>query len=719
MNARHLRCAGLVLAIAAAPVIALYASSASKAETTGATAGSKKSARAKVTKKRVTKAHPLKIPNSAFEALAWHEIKGWIEDDHGEAFSAFLASCKPILRTSEKGRAQRGETYNALFDVCGRAVAALPIDEAGARHFFEQNFRPIKLTASGETDGFFTGYYEPVVEGARWPSDIYTMPLYSRPPNLVTQRLRRSGGKSKAGKRTVKSATAPYYDRTQIEEGALAGRGLEIVWLKDPIDAFFAEIQGSVRVRLEDGKVIRLNYADKNGHPYFAVGSVLIQRGIVTREEISMQKIREFMEKNPDEGKALRRMNRSYVFFRETDLGEHDEAIGAQGISLTAARSIAVDRKIHTYGMPVFVNALLPIVSEKPDTWFRRLMIAQDTGGAIIGPARADIYLGAGDEAARAAGRFKHPGQFVMLIPNELDPENEALGMPLPQPRPKVEESSLVAIFNRPQAKPEEKPEPAPAAAAALPATAAPMPKPDPRSKADTRSQSAARGESKPDAAPKPVAKPAAAPAAKPQLAAQPKLDASSAKPSAKPAESKSTESKPVPGKPDTAAKPRAATGNGNPFPKPISAAPAKPAPKPAAKPSEKASSWPQTGAARDGGFPRTTLHSGTASRDPRVRCARARASWRRLSRRLSCPSRHGHPKSLRPRLWSRSRRHRRRRGRPQSRRSTARRNRRSHVAATRSMRGSICTAIPRRRRMTRSCASCAGRRRKAAVWCW
>src|SRR5690606_15001564 len=198
----------------------------------------------------------------------------------------------------------------------------------------------------------------PVVEGARWPSDIYTTPLYRRPPDLVTQRLRRSGGKGKAGKRTVKRATAPYYDRAQIEDGAIAGRGLEIVWLKDPIDAFFAEIQGSVRVRLEDGKVIRLNYADKNGHPYFAVGAVLVQRGIVPREEMSMQKIREFMEKNPEEGKELRRMNKSYVFFRETDLGEHDEAIGAQGISLTAARSIAVDRKIHTYGMPVFVNAL-------------------------------------------------------------------------------------------------------------------------------------------------------------------------------------------------------------------------------------------------------------------------------------------------------------------------------------------------------------------------
>ena len=605
-NARRLRCAGLALAIAAVPVLALPVSSATRAETTGAASTKKKT---KVVKKRVTKSHPLKIPNSEFEGLAWHEIKGWIEDDHAEAFSAFLASCKPILRSSEKARASRGETYSALFTVCGRAVGAVPLDQLGARHFFEQNFRPIRLTAQGEPQGFFTGYYEPVVEGARWPSDIYTTPLYARPPNLVTQRLRRSSAKGKAGKRTVKRSSAPYYDRTQIEDGAIAGRDLEIVWLKDPIDGFFAEIQGSVRVRLEDGKVVRLNYADKNGHPYFAVGSVLVQRGLVTREEISMQKIREFMEKNPEEGKELRRMNKSYVFFRETDLGEHDEAIGAQGISLTAARSIAVDRKIHTYGMPVFVNALLPIASEKPDIWFRRLMVAQDTGGAIIGPARADIYLGAGDEAARAAGRFKHPGQFVMLIPNELDGDDEALGMPLPQPRPK--DTSLIASVT-PQAKPDEKPAAAVSPAAAVPAAAAPTPKPDPRS----RPESTARNDPMP--APKPAPKTDAAPRieAKPQAPPQTAVSDSNpeVKPGSKPAskaesktESKSgakplTTAKPAPdpaAKPQTgaaaqpkldasSAKPRTpAPKNGNPFPKPISASPsATPAAKPASKPS-------------------------------------------------------------------------------------------------------------------------------------
>jgi len=573
----------LALAIAATPIAVAEYSFASQAETQIAAAKKKQQAKPRAKKKAPAKAHPLKIPNSQFEALAWHEIKGWIEDDHAEAFSAFLASCRPILRSSAKARAERGEAYRALFEVCGRAVAAVPLDEAGARAFFEQNFRPIRLTAAGESDGFFTGYYEPVVEGSRWPSDIYTTPLYKRPPNLVTQRLRRSGAKGKAGKRTVKRATAPYYDRAQIEDGALAGRDLEIVWLKDPIDGFFAEIQGSVRVRLEDGKVIRLNYADKNGHPYFAVGSVLVQRGIVPREEMSMQKIREFMEKNPEEGRELRRMNRSYVFFRETDLGEHDEAIGAQGISLSAARSLAVDRRIHTYGMPVFVNALLPITSEKPDTWFRRLLIAQDTGGAIVGPARGDIYLGAGEEAARAAGRFKHNGQFVMLIPNELDPDNEALGMPLPQPRPK--DLGLVASAAPSQPATEQKPATAAAPAPVTPAEAAPAPRPDPRQKPQTAARSdpkpqiqqQAQPQAKPAAparaavepSPKAAAKPApATPAApaKPQAAAQPKPDAS-------------------------AAKPRAPAAGGNPFPKPISGAPAAKPAGPKGKPADKPSS--------------------------------------------------------------------------------------------------------------------------------
>ena len=534
-------------------------SAATKSTTKASAKAAPKKATERKTVRRASKAHPLKIPNSQVEPMPWHEIPGWLQDDHAEAYATFLASCKPILRSTEKLRATRGETYSALYEVCGRAMAAMPLDMAGARTFFETNFRPVKLSALGETDGFFTGYYEPVVEGARFPSDIYTTPLYKRPPNLVTQRLRRSGARGKAGKKVVKRASAPYYDRAQIEDGALAGRGLEIVWLKSPIDAFFAEIQGSVRVRLEDGSVIRLNYADKNGHAYFAGGSVLIQRGIVAREDMSMQKIREFMEKNPEEGKALRRMNRSYVFFRETDLSEFEEAIGAQGISLTAARSLAVDRRLHTYGMPVFVNAHLPIASTRPDTWFRRLMIAQDTGGAIVGPARADIYLGAGEEAERAAGRFKHPGQFVMLVPNELDPADSAIGIPLPEPNPKRDPGKVVAAA-------------------------------DPKAPVDAKASADEKANAKSD---KPEAKPDAAapaadvplPASRPAMAVAKPAPVQAAIPAPKPAPNPAakpvTTSAATPA-PKGNAKPAspASTGSANPFPKPTGTAP-----KPAASP--------------------------------------------------------------------------------------------------------------------------------------
>ncbi len=589
----------------------------SEAKSEGTVANIKKRIKARI-KRIIAKAHPLKIPNGEFQALAWHEIQGWMDDDHSDAFATFLASCRTILKSSTKSRAERGETYRALYDVCDRAMAAVPLDSEGARAFFEQNFRPITLAATGEKEGFFTGYYEPVVEGSRTKSDVYNTPLYKRPSDMITQRLRRSGKKGQAGKRVVKRATAAYFDRAQIEDGALEGRDLEICWLKSPIDAFFAEIQGSVRVRLEDNSVLRLNYAAGNGHPYFAVGSVLIAKGIVSREEMSMQKIREYMEKFPEEGRELRRMNKSYVFFRETDLSEFDEAIGAQGISLTASRSIAVDRKIHTYGMPVFVNAYLPIVTEKPDTWFRRLMIAQDTGGAIVGPARADIYLGAGTEAERAAGRFKHNGQFVMLIPNELDPDDQALGVPLPMPRPKDGIlSNMMSLFSKPKPEKEQATAPAveparqpdkqpdkpaasaapaavvpaaaaiapnqkPAAAAAKPQPAKPQPakpqaalKPEPAKPQPLKPQ-AARVEQKPEAAPK--QKPAPR---KPELAAKPdasKPDASkpdaAAKPQAKP------QAKPD-AKPEGAApKPKSAKG-GNPFPTPTGVAPPPPPPVP------------------------------------------------------------------------------------------------------------------------------------------
>jgi membrane-bound lytic murein transglycosylase A len=195
-----------------------------------------------------------------------------------------------------------------------------------------------------------------------------------------------------------------------------------------------------VRVRTEDGKTMRLNYQAANGHPYYAVGRWLIEQKIISKEDMSMDRIREWMERNPEKGKELRRRNKSYVFFRETGLADDQEPVGAQGISLMPGRSIAVDRKLHVYGTPFFISAELPIEGERSAEVFQRLMIAQDTGGAIIGPARADLYFGAGDEAASIAGRIKHNGRFTMLVPHELDPRTIKGDIPLPPRRPTEQE---------------------------------------------------------------------------------------------------------------------------------------------------------------------------------------------------------------------------------------------------------------------------------------
>jgi membrane-bound lytic murein transglycosylase A len=235
----------------------------------------------------------------------------------------------------------------------------------------------------------------------------------------------------------------PFYDRGQIEDGILAGRGIEICWLKDQTDLLFAQIQGSARIRLPDGSTLRINYDSYNGYPYTAVGRVLVDRGIYTRDEISMQKIREWMEANPDGAKDVRRQNRSYVFFREVQLSDKDEAIGAQGIPLTPGRSIAVDKSLHVYGTPFFIAGELPIESERSKTPFRRLMIAQDTGSAIVGPARADLYFGAGPDAGKIAGRLKSNMRFVMLVPKGIDPVARGKKLPVPDARPSEQIAKL------------------------------------------------------------------------------------------------------------------------------------------------------------------------------------------------------------------------------------------------------------------------------------
>ena len=391
-------------------------------------------------------ASPLEITGSQYAPVGWADIPGWREDDQLQAYKAFRISCRPISAQQEPPADPKALGIS-LRDPC-RAAKALDIsDGATARAFFEQHFLPLRISRLGEGEGFVTGYYEPVVDGSRTQTDVYTVPVYRRPSNLFVRGFKQSAAslpnKGEVFRKIGRRKLVPYYDRAEIEDGKIAGRGLEICWLKNQTDLLFTQIQGSARVRLEDGSTIRINYDAHNGYPYTPVGRILIERNIIPKDQMSMQRIREWMDQNPDGANELRRQNRSYVFFREVQLSDKDEAVGAQGVPLTPGRSIAVDKSLHVYGTPFFIEGELPIESAQSKTPFRRLMIAQDTGSAITGPARADLYFGAGAEAGRVSGRLRSNMRFAILVPKSLDPVARGRKMPLPDARPSAKIAKL------------------------------------------------------------------------------------------------------------------------------------------------------------------------------------------------------------------------------------------------------------------------------------
>jgi peptidoglycan lytic transglycosylase A len=396
---------------------------------------------------------PIRFRDAQVEPVGWPTVDGWDRDDHAAAFATFLVSCRPIALTAHPP----GETrpmYGALYTVCRRALRAGTLGDAAARKFFEDNFRPVRITRLGDSAGFLTGYYEPIVDGSRFPTREFHVPIYRRPPDLLPPAGTPAGsGFPNTGqslRRDSAGKLVPYYDRGDIEDGALDGKHLEICWIRDPTDAVFIQIQGSARIRLEDGLVVRINYDSHNGYPYTPIGRVLIDRKLVPREEMSMDRIRQWIHDNPDGAKELRRQNRAFVFFRIVGLGDGEGPLGAQGLPLTAGRSIAVDKALHVYGTPFFIDAGLPIDSGRASNPFRRLMIAQDTGSAIVGPARADLYWGSGKLAGQVSGRIRHPGRFTMLIPREIDPVEAGARMPLPRPRP----AALIARQPQPKVPP-------------------------------------------------------------------------------------------------------------------------------------------------------------------------------------------------------------------------------------------------------------------------
>ena len=335
------------------------------------------------------------------EKTTFKKLNGWAKDDHAAAFAAFVRSCKQVQAQVTEPRPGRKESEAALGPVCGAALELAESSRKGpdrktARLFFERHFSPYRVRDGRKPAGLFTGYYEPVFRGSKTGSLFYPAPVRAAPPGMD------------------KGGTLP--SRAEIENGALDDKAMPLVWLADPVDAFFLHIQGSGRIELEDGSQVRLAFAGRNGHPYSSIGKALLKRGILKKNELSMDNVQGWLRRNPAKARALMQENASYIFFRKLDLDPALGPIGGQGVPLTARRSLAIDRRYHAYGLPMWLETELPGArgGNKP---FRHLMVAQDTGAAITGPARGDIFFGTGPEAGAAAGRVKVPGKLFVLRP--------------------------------------------------------------------------------------------------------------------------------------------------------------------------------------------------------------------------------------------------------------------------------------------------------------
>jgi membrane-bound lytic murein transglycosylase A len=354
------------------------------------------------------------------ERVAFSDMPGWADDQHGEAIPAFARSCRKLRRMADGERVGRTDTGGVAADwrrACDRADQIAATDHAGARAFFESEFVPFLAMNHGDPIGRFTGYYEPLLRGSRRRHGKFRVPLHRRPPDLITVELSKflddARGRRLAG-RVVGRKLEPFDTRADIVGGSLAGKKLELVWLDDAIDAFFVQVQGSGRVRLENGDEIRVGYAATNGHRYTAIGRVLIEEGHLTRESVSMQSIRAYLEGHPERADEVMNRNASYVFF---EFVEGDGPIGSQGVVLTDRRSLAIDRNFIPQSAPLWLDTVAPVAGIDREQPLRRLVIAQDTGGAILGPVRGDVYWGGDDAAADVAGRMKSRGRYFLLLP--------------------------------------------------------------------------------------------------------------------------------------------------------------------------------------------------------------------------------------------------------------------------------------------------------------
>ncbi len=363
------------------------------------------------------------IPQASLAEAAFTDLPYWADDDPARALATLQRSCVGILEDA-------GRFSDARFGAAGDWLAVCRLasrtDAAQARAFFERNFKVMAVSGAEGGPGKVTGYYEPELEGSRFAAEGFTEPAYARPNDLITVDAQGFAailkGERLAGK-VAEGRLVPYETRTEIRAPSYQGRAHPLLYLRAAADLFFLQVQGSGRVKLTDGSAVRLTYAAQNGHPYTAIGAELIRRGEIAREAMSMQAIRAWLDAHPGEAEALMNLNASYVFFREEALP--DPTIGPPGaekVALTPGRSMAVDARVYPYGLPVYVSAEVAGADGKGREPFNHLMIAQDTGGAIRGVVRGDIFFGWGAEAEHRASATNGQARFWVLVPKNPAP---------------------------------------------------------------------------------------------------------------------------------------------------------------------------------------------------------------------------------------------------------------------------------------------------------
>lgn len=358
-------------------------------------------------------------------SVAFAELQGWTRGDPRAALSAFRRSCMVLsarAADASLGGLNYAGTTSDWRQACDGATRVNAENAAATRSFFESMFVPYRLTQAN-APGLFTGYYEPELKGSRTRHGRYQTPLYGVPADLVTVDLGQFRdtfkGQRLAGQ-VMNGRLIPFPARAEIVARGVNAKPL--FYVDDPVDAFFLQIQGSGRVVLDDGSVVRAGFAGQNGQPYTAIGAVLVERGELMREMVSLQSIRAWMTAHPDQAQELMNANESYVFFAERAIGDPKlGADGTQGIALTPEASIAVDTGIHALGVPAWLETTVPDPDPtRPDRMFDRLLIMQDTGGAIRGPVRGDVYWGYGAAAASIAGRMRSEGRLTVLLPKSV-----------------------------------------------------------------------------------------------------------------------------------------------------------------------------------------------------------------------------------------------------------------------------------------------------------